>query len=155
MTDLRQEIIDSVEKSGWYVVNVLPRPDGSDGEECYSYTVGLSKSLKWPEFICFGRVIDEASEMLRLTIVECWEEQIAPHDGLRLKKIVRNFPAKLVQNDPVLKNYLGFADWYAEEVKLPKPERLQLVWPDPNGLFPDDPSCDPAVRTAQTPRLGR
>jgi hypothetical protein len=150
---LGQAIIEAVERRGWYVVNVFPSPDGSDGDECCSYTIGLSKSLNWPEIICFGRVADEAYEMLRLTIAECWERQVVPDDGLRLTKVLRKFPAKLVRNDAVLKNYLGLADWYAGEIGQPKPERLQLMWPDRNGLFPDDEGCELDIRAAQAPRL--
>jgi hypothetical protein len=150
---LGNQIIASVEKRGWYVIHVLPSPDGSDGDEICSYTIGLPKTLKWPELICFGRAPDEAEEMLRLTIAECWERQVVPHEGLMLNKVVRNSPVKLARNDGVLKNYLGLADWYAAEVDLSKPERLQLLWPDSEGLLPDDPRCQAEVRNVQPPRL--
>lgn len=149
--DLGQQIIDAVEKRGWYVVNVLPAEDGSDGDERCSYTIGLGKSLHWPELICFGRVADEAFEMLRLTIAECWERQITPHDGLLLRKVLQRFPVKVASN-AALGNYLGLAEWYAEQAGLAKPDRLQLLWPDDQGRFPDDPDCDPEIRAIQTPR---
>ena len=150
-SELGQEIIDSVEKHGWYVVNVVPRPDGSDGEERYSYTVGLTKSMQWPEMICFGLAADETGEMLRLTVAECWERQVVPHDGMMLDQVLDGATAKLARNDRIPDNYLGLADWYAAEVNLPAPERLQLMWPDRNHLFPDDERCLPEVRAAQTP----
>ena len=32
-------------------------------------------------------------------------------------------------------------------------ERLQLLWPDSEGRFPDDPDCQPRVRERQTPKI--
>ena len=150
--DLGNEIIDSVQKRGWYVVHVLPLPDHGDDYEICSYTIGLAKTLNWPELICFGRATDEAAEMFRLTIAQCWGKQLVPHDHLMVDKVLRSFPVKLTRNDNALSKYLGLADWYAEQVNLPKPERLQLMWPDHDGRFPDDPACDPAVRDKQTPK---
>lgn len=150
-SELEQQIIDNVEKNGCHVVHVLPRPDGSDGEEQFSYTVGLTKSMKWPEIVCFGLGTDEMTEMLGLAIEECWERQLRPSDGLILDRVLNGVPAKLALNDRIPDNYLGFAEWFAEHEGLPKPERLQLMWPDRNGVFPDDDRCLPDVRAAQTP----
>lgn len=149
--ELEQHIINGVANRGAYVVNVLPRPDGSDGDELFSYTVGLVKSLQWPEMICFGLGTNEMLEMLGLAIEECWEARIIPHHGMMLHKVLDGVPAKLARNDSIPDNYLRYADWFAEHEKLPKPDRLQLMWPDRNGVFPDDERCLPDVRAAQTP----
>jgi hypothetical protein len=151
--NLGQDIIDGVDKYGLYVVNVLPSPDGSDGDEVCSYTIGLGNLEGWSELICFGRAADEAQEMLRLAIRECWDAKVVPSDGLRLEKVIHGRSAKLVRSDEVLKNYFGLAEWYAGQTGRPKPKRLQLMWPDRNGRLPGDEDCDPTIRAAQTPRL--
>ena len=151
LSELERQIVDSVARRGVYVVNVLPHPDGSDGEEVFTYTVGLVKSMQWPEMICFGLGTNEMTEMLGLAIEECWEGKVRPSDGLILNKVLNGVPAKLVRNDKIPDNYMRYADWFADHEGLPKPNRLQLMWPDRNGVFPDDERCLPDVRAAQTP----
>lgn len=150
---VQQQIIDGIEQNGWFAVNYIPGPD--DPQERFTYTVGLTKTATWPEIICFGLDSERCVGMLRDTIRECWERRIRPADGVGLTKVIQGL-AGLSRVDGLPLPYFAMADWYADHSGTPNSaERLQLVWPDAYGRFPDDPNCDPHVRELQTPKAAR
>ena len=53
---------------------------------------------------------------------------------------------------PAYNEYLGYANWFYADLPAPYPA-LQMVWPDPNGVFPWQPGYDARFRRAQ-PLLG-
>jgi hypothetical protein len=49
-------------------------------------------------------------------------------------------------------SYLNSARWFAEYTGTNGVvSRLQMLWPDKRGVFPDEPNCEQDVRDAQTP----
>jgi hypothetical protein len=151
MNPVEQQIIDGVEKNGWFVVSYVPGPD--EPEEWFSYTVGLTKTAGWPEIICFGLDEERATDLLRNTIGECWQRRIQPAAGVQLTTVLHGKYARLRSQAFLQHPYFAMADWYAEHTGTPRmSERLQLLWPDDAGRFPDDFTCDPKVRELQTPK---
>lgn len=153
MNTAEQQIIDGVAANGWFVVTYVPGPD--DPEEWYGYTVGLTKTAGWPEIICFGLDADRVHAMLRDAIAECWERGIRPEDGIELSKVLQGRAARL-KSAELPASYFAMADWYAAHSGTAAlAERLQLIWPDRDGRFPDHPDCDAGVREKQTPKVAQ
>jgi len=155
MNEAQQQIVDGVERNGWFAVNYVPRPGTDDAKEWFTYTVGLTKTAGWPEIICFGLDSDRSLHLLREAIAECWTRRIAPAHGIQLTQVLDGLPARL-QRVTLGPPYFAMADWYAEHSGTDRsPERLQLFWPDRNGRFPTDPGCDPSVRDRQISKAAR
>jgi Domain of unknown function (DUF4262) len=153
MTPVEQQIVEGVDKNGWFVVTYVPESDAENADEWFSYTVGLTKTAGWPEIICFGLDQDRSTDLLRETIGECWKRRIRPAAGVELTEVLRGHTARLQRADDLRAPYFEMADWYAEHSGTEKlGERLQLVWPDRDGRFPSDFGCDPEVRERQTPK---
>jgi hypothetical protein len=151
VNEIEQQIVDGVAANGWYAVTYVPGP--GDPEDWFTYTVGLTKTAGWPEIICFGLDQERTVGMLHDAILECWERSAQPYDGMILTKVVQGRSARLRSRDGLPAPYFAMADWYSAHSGTPAvPERMQLMWPDPEGRFPDDPDCDPRVRDLQTPR---
>ncbi len=154
LNSVQQQIVDGVEQNGWFTVNYVPGPN--DPPEYFTYTVGLTKTAGWPEIICFGLDPERTFGMLRDTIAECWEREIRPADGVELNKVLKDLPARLQRVDDLTTPYFAMADWYAEHSGTPRTaERLQLLWPDPEGRFPGDPKCGAYARDKQTPKAAK
>lgn len=151
MNEVEQQIVDGVAQNGWQSVNYVPSP--GDPEEWFTYTVGLTKTAGWPEMIVFGLDRDRMFAMLQDTIQECWERNAQPYDGMELVQVLQGRSAKLRAVKGLTAPYFAMAEWYARHAGIPPmAERLQLMWPDEQGRFPDDPDCDPRVRELQTPK---
>jgi hypothetical protein len=149
---VEQKIVDDVERVGWSVMTVAPRTDSDDPEEWFAYTIGLQKTFGWPEIICFGLATDAMVDILNNAVDELRERILTPAPGIELTEVLNEYPARLAESKSIPFNYLGFANWFAEYAGMREPLRkLQLLWPDKNGHFPDDPHCVPEVRQLQTP----
>jgi hypothetical protein len=152
MRETEQKIVDCVEKYGWFAMSVSPRADSDDPQEWFSYTIGLPKSHGWPEIICFGLGSGRAYDLLADAIAECEESGVAPSAGLELTKVIAGCNALLADASTIPDHYFGSAIWFARHAgtNVP-PARLQLLWPDKAGKFPNDPACSEEVRRMQTP----
>lgn len=152
LDDFEQRIVDDVDNYGWFGLSVAPRTDSDEPEEWFTYTIGLPKSHGWPEIIVFGLSKETSHSLLTDAIAECEARTEIPRAGLELREVIKGFPAKLVDGSRIADHYFGFASWYARYVGTASPpERVQLFWPDKNGIFPDDPSCNEEVRHSETP----
>lgn len=155
MTELNaaeERILSVVEDHGWMVMSVAPRTDSDDPEEWWSYTIGLTKTCGWPEIICFGLGGKIAHPVLNDTVAELKGRGIRPTPGVILTDVLDGYEAKLIAPLPMSSDYLGSAIWFSRHYKLPVPPPvLQLVWPDKNGIFPDDDLCAEGVKRDQTP----
>jgi hypothetical protein len=147
-----QQIVEAVEKYGWFALSVAPRTDSDGPEEWFTYTIGLPKSRRWPELICFGLGAETARDILADAIAECDAKKITPAAGLILTDTLNGFDALLTDGSQIPDDYFGTATWFARyaSTKAP-PDRLQLMWPDKAGRFPTDPDCNQAVRESQIP----
>ena len=149
LSELELQIADGVQKNGWYLVNYAPTPGSNDPDEVFTYTVGLNKSAGWPEIIVVGLQPNVAFKLLSDLLGACWEKKQRPVSGMTANGLVKNMPVKLVDFDRAEPRYFHFADWHARHSGLAKSPRLQLLWPDQNGVLPNDPACDPEIRALQ------
>jgi hypothetical protein len=152
LSELDQKIVDNVEKHGWFGLSVSPAAESDHPPEWFTYTIGLQKNHGWPEIIVFGLDGTVAHGVLSTAIAECEAKAVRPTAGMDLTDTLEGSTARLVENPAIPFNYLGFANWYAAYAGMPDPpERLQLLWPDKNGFFPDDERCQAKVRQLQSP----
>ena len=147
-----QRIIEHVDRVGWSIMKVAPRANSDDPQEWFAYTIGLPKTFGWPEVICFGLSLDLMGALLNDLVAECKERGIQPTADLTLSNIIKNAEVKLVDAASVPLSYLNSARWFSEHTGAGGAvARLQMLWPDKNGVFPDEPDCEQDVRDAQTP----
>ena len=143
--------IESVERNGWIINTVASNEPGS--RERFAYTIGLMKTYGWPEMICFGLESDVATYVLNNTIRQCLRDSIVPKNDVTLDDVLEGYYIKLANVGSWDWDYIGWAQWYAGFCGLSqeKFECLQLLWPDNEGYFPDDPKCQSDTRSLQTP----
>ena len=146
-----QDIIDNVAKYGWHGTSVSPRADSDDPQEWWTYTAGLAKSHGWPELVIFGQDADRAHDIIWAAVEECEARKIIPHIGLRLHDTLNGYDALLADGSSIPKHYLNSAFWLARHENLSEPTVLQLLWPDVEGLFPNEAGCNEGVVANQTP----
>ena len=151
MTDFDNWIVKTVEQVGWAVLSVGPRKDSDDPREWFSYTVGLTKTFGWPEMICFGLETETRKHMINDAVDECQSKGARPAPGLRLSKVLNGFDVLLVDGNYIPESYFGLAEWFARHWGATPVARLQLLWPDASGRFPNDDDCDEDIVTEQTP----
>ena len=154
LSETQLMIADGVAKNGWFVVNYEPTGGSSDPDEMFSYTVGLAQTAGWPEIIVFGLDPERSLALLGDLLQQCWKHKHRPTAGMTITGILPDAPIKLIAFDADAPRYFHFADWYARHASVNRPARLQLIWPDRDGLLPDDSRCDAAVGAKQQP-LGR
>lgn len=151
---VEQQILADIAARRWAIVNYAPSSE-DDPQEVFSYTVGLTKALGWPEIILFGLPVEQAHMLIASAIKECWERQSEPHAGMSLNKVMQGFSAHVTAFDGKAPRYFHFARWYAERERSGRMRQVQLVWPDRAGTFPGEEGCDPDVAERQTPRDGQ
>ncbi|MDJ0920465.1 MAG: DUF4262 domain-containing protein [Henriciella sp.] len=152
MNKIEENILRHVEEIGWSIMSVAPRADSDEEKEWWSYTIGLPKSFGWPEVVIFGLGSDTSKALLNDLVIACRDRGTPPAPGLYLDKIIKNHPIKLVDGSDIPDHYINSANWFANQTQNPSPvSKLQFLWPDKSGRFPDDTSCDEGVRRLQTP----
>jgi hypothetical protein len=153
LNKVEQNIVDHVERIGWSVMSVAPRADSDDPQEWFSYTIGLPKTFGWPEIICFGLDARLGHALLNDAVGQLKEDGLTPTHGLLLAKVIKGGNVRFVDAQRIPLSYLNSARWFAEHSGLGSEplKRLQMLWPDEHGVFPDDPGCEAGVRGAQTP----
>lgn len=153
LDEAEREVVDNIARYGWHCMQVASTVDDPI-QTVFAYTIGLEHSYGWPEFICFGLAMDVLHACLANAIDDCRRKEISPRAGLVLNEVLEQgfcrldaFPAAYHDE------HLGWAIWFARyQRRDPKAIRcLQLVWPDRDGRFPDDPACAKGARLLQQP----
>ncbi|WP_428681927.1 DUF4262 domain-containing protein [Sphingopyxis sp.] len=151
-SDFENWLCDTVDTVGWAVLSVAPRTDSDDPEEWFSYSIGLTKTFGWPELICFGLTTETRRHMINDAVEECRRKELAPEAGFRLSEVLNGYDTLLAEGSSIPDSYFGSAEWFAKQSDVDLPiKRLQLLWPDADGYFPDDNRCAEDVRFEQTP----
>jgi len=119
--------------------------DEDDGSPTFTYTVGLTETDAHPELLVVGLPPRLAHSLIE-NVVDLIRDGRSICDGAQLDGIIMGHPV-LIQgvdlNDCCL--HFGVSDaHYDAEVA-----RLQIIWPDPQGLFLDDPGCDEGIAAVQ------
>lgn len=117
------------------------------GEPGYAFTIGLGAAFGAPDLFCMGVAPDIAARIFGISTT-------ALHDGRLQPKLPDADIAGLVAGFR-----LRFRGLPATQARLlitpagdrlgPRPRLVHVQLPDAAGLFPDDPACNPAYRTAQ------
>ncbi|WP_131739097.1 DUF4262 domain-containing protein [Actinomadura roseirufa] len=131
-----------ISQYGWSVVLVHPDGEGPG----WAYTIGLWHSHRSPELAMFGGDVYEMEESLN-TLGRQAADGRAAEDGERRDDIVRGQQAAFRAVD--VRWYgalLGGALAFYRRPPLPF---LQVVWPNPEGLFPWQPGTDLPFRHSQ------
>lgn len=119
-----------------------------DANPPFSYTVGLTDQ-GWPEFILPGLNPKTATGVIN-DAVKRLSEIGPPIEGMILDQVVRDYPVRLRPiSDEQRDEYMRVAMARQVRVHGPEPRALQIVYPDAEGRWPDDPKCDPKVVFAQ------
>jgi hypothetical protein len=136
-----QDMVDKIEKdiAGPLKCGVI----GVFGEDSapFNYTVGLS-DLGWPELIISGLDLKVGVTLLNNVVRRCLEDLGAPIEGIVVKKAA-NFPLRLQSiSDEQRDQYMTISVKRQTELTGSPPRALQVVYPDPEGRYPDDPECE-------------
>jgi hypothetical protein len=131
---------------GWNVTYVPPE----DGVPGWAFTIGLTHSYGSPEFIMCGLSRDLLHGFVNIVGEMAAEGQPSPGLG-RLGDVIEGHDVELRPVDPSWHRCLvGWALWFAQH---DEPEFVQIVWPDNQGHFPNEPEFDESLRRFQ-PDLG-
>ena len=148
-----QNVIDVVARVGWMVMKVSPNHGDAD-PRWFAYTIGLSVTHSWPEIICFGWDLDVMGQLVNNAVLELTRRSKSPSPGLELSEVMEGFAVKL-QAFPTkfFREHLGWAIWFAQHRGLNQKsfDCMQLIFPDKDGRFASDPSCDAEIRRIQMP----
>jgi hypothetical protein len=140
--ELDARVQSDIARFGWHLVMIPPTRE-SPG---WVHTIGLYERFAHPELIVFGNdfsvlspLINAVGERIRAGArFESGSELHGVIEGLPLA--FRSVAARWIEP------FLGNAAWHYRRETIPA---LQCFWPDPSGLFPWQPECDPSWRADQ------
>lgn len=128
-------IKEAILQQGFFVCNF-------EQEACcpaFSYTIGLRESRNHPEFLCMGLSV-EMNSYLIATAAEAVLQGTKFRPKQEYHEFLDGVPVKVV---PILEEHLdrhfGFGIEYYGTSEF---DALQIVWPDRDGRWPWDDSCD-------------
>ena len=144
---LREKVKADIELTGLSVISVF----GDKDNPPFAYSVGLFKTYAHPEIIVFGIEVKTAHAVINdiALMIKAGQRFL---DGFVTDKLLQNFNCTFVtvpkQN---YGSYTNVAKDYYQGFGFPL---LQLIWPDPKGLFPWQEGYGEIFKKAQ-PVLGK
>jgi hypothetical protein len=137
-----RNFVEKIRKHGWFGMHV-----GADDEApAFSYTTGFWLKFKFPELIVFSVGRENAQGMFWTVYRELEAGNRLPI-GQPTEQIFENAAAVLLSvSTQQYPSYLGWSRWFYGNDNF---ECLQLVWPDPSGLFPWSAESPEGLRAAQ------
>ena len=125
-----------VDRAGWHCMGVFDDPES--GSPPFAYTVGLTATFGHPELAVAGLEPRQGHSLLD-SAVALIREGLRIGDGDVVQKVISGYPARFRALDlGACSLSFGMSDVYYGH---PVP-RLQMLWPDPAGLFPGEQGCD-------------
>jgi hypothetical protein len=110
----------------------------------FNYTIGLS-DMGWPELIMAGLDNRIAARLINEIIERC-VETTPPVAGREFLKIA-NTPLRLrAISEEQRDKYMCWAVDRQKRIGRAEPDALQVIFPDDEGRWPDDPECDAKVQ---------
>jgi hypothetical protein len=144
--DLNRIVINNVNEFGWHCVNVIE----DDNHPPWSYTIGLYETWEHPELIVIGRSRATSHALLK-TLADNIELNSPPGVTNPDGHLILGMKCHFLQVDPRYhSDYVGFALWYYRKRRFPL---YQIVWPDPDGVYPWDEKASNSFKEWQ-PVLG-
>lgn len=142
-TQIYKNIKKTIAEQGWAIMHIFP----SETTPAFSYTIGLlEKGL--PDIIILGVDGEVAHSLLHALYDKIGGDKAQDilFNGSVVEEVA-NMPLKLVEvDDKYISQYLIQAGVYYETYNI---RVMQLLWPDPNGVFPDESGFDERYREAQ------
>lgn len=131
--DLYEKVDEGIDRVGWFAIGVAPTVDDVDPGPPFTYSIGFYNYSQHPEFIIVGLDSHVAHSILyglfeRVRAGERFE------DGQLDDKTLEGYNVRFKALPPPGRP-LNVARGYFEVDELPA---LQVVWPDENGIFPDE-----------------
>jgi uncharacterized protein DUF4262 len=146
LDDVNARNLEAIDRDGWAVVMVAPRP--GESFPAFAYTVGLSRRVG-SELIMVGLdpyVAGRILNSIATDAVEAGDLQEGPLPNVLEGDRVLD----LRQMDPSRYNeYLGRLLWFHDKFERGPLRVMQVVWPDKQGIFPDEDDLTPEERKLQ------
>ena len=149
-TEFERRICDCVESHGCFVMTVGPE-DGGEAGPRWSYSIGFTQTFRLPEVVLYGLPGDLGFQLVNDLAAMC-------RDGLRLAdhvavdNLVQGFRciARSVDESWLIQSCFASALWFHRtQMQSALTDVVQIVWPDPEGLYPWEPGCADWVRADQ------
>ncbi len=137
-----QKALDDIEKHGCHVLHVME----GEGEPRFAYSIGIEKSIGYPEITIQGLKKDLAHSMInnynrRLREGEVFEP------GRYYSDFIEGFDICFIEVDSKhYKEYFGWANWLYDKKEF---RVLQLIWPTVDGVWPWDVDSSEYYKWAQ------
>lgn len=135
LSEFRKNQEDLIAKHGYTLVGVFD-PEGK--EPTFAYSIGLT-AFAWPEVIFFGNIRPDFIEAILTDLINHWRADGKVTLG-DIDDIIVDYPLRVIEvaTDPALE-YAAQVTNYFE----PKQIRfVQVLWPDKQGVFPNEPGYD-------------
>lgn len=139
-----QKLLDDVRSYGWHVISIAEDEAGPG----FAFTVGLYARTKKPEILLMGVPPDASTRVLN-SVGEYLMEggDLIPN---------RRYPKFVDRCDVIFRyiarnhyrDYLGYARWFYGTAHANFPA-MQCLWPDLEGIFPDDAAFAEKFRRLQ------
>lgn len=140
--EFERKTVDDVRSCGWHVLKVLEDDRGPG----FAYTVGLFHSFGHPELIVVGLPVDVGHSVLNIA-GEAIRRGVRYAEGTQSDELlVERACTFRLMPESQYRNYLGWDLWFYDGAPFPA---LQIIWADPDGRWPWNPTVDPAVRESQ------
>jgi len=138
------DIDRSIVKHGWHAIGV------DDHDPPFLYTCGLISQFRHPELVILG-LDGKTAHPVVASIVKVIRNGTRLEVGARVELLGGLVIAIRAFHPSQHELYLGYAMAHARRHHSTL-QALQVLWPDNNGRFPFDLTCDSEVRALQ-PRL--
>lgn len=125
---------------GWAVMLVA-------GQSPVAYTVGMTGTFGLPELAVSGLDPEHAQELLNSVALRLSRGELTLEEGKLYDTVLEGYPARFRQLGAAEVDELKMAQVLAPEGS--QVAAWQLHWPDPQGLFWDDPASDPRYAAIQ------
>lgn len=140
--DYELRVVKAVREHGWFCPSVFSQDGNEPG---FSYSVGIWKTLGQPEIIVFG-LPAQVSHGVLWDLYRRFEQGFAPEVGEPIDELLEGYPAYLMPAGRKADEHMLSTNWFYDGEAYP---RLQLVWPDMEGVFPWEPNFDPKFANDQ------
>ena len=136
-----RNLVNEITGQGWSVVHAV-RPPGPSTIPNVAYTVGLWSGWQHPECLVFGLSPERGQALLSLICREIKSGQKftvqSDYPGLIEGLNCRFHSVSQCHH----REYLGYCRWFYRGDSF---TAAQLLWPDTQGIFPDQTGFDPAL----------
>jgi hypothetical protein len=138
----QRQLLEQIDSEGWFGIAAEPGEDAP----AFEYTVGLQRTFDHPEVIVFGLPFKTMHDLLWAVYRSIEEGRSFREEG-DYDDLLESYKCAFRRVHPGWHDYL-FRPAVHHRDHLGKPGTLavmQLIWPDLDGRWPWDPSCDQAV----------